>query len=146
MQVDREVDQDEGEAVDQHDALHQRIVARQNALHDETADARQREHLLDHHRAADRRRQQDADRGDDEDQRVAKRVLGDGLPFAEALGARGPDVVLAEHVEHRRARHAREKADLEQRQHRGGQNQRTQPEHGILHERACSRRSETSAA
>ena len=60
--------------------------------------------------------EQDAGGGDDQDQRIAQRVFADGPPLAESLGAGGADVVLAEHVEHRRARHAGKKADLEQRQ------------------------------
>ena len=47
---------------------------------------------------------------------LRKRVLADRAPFAEALGARRADEILAQHVEHRRARHARQEADLEQRQ------------------------------
>src|SRR5882672_1273581 len=114
--IDDQIDHHEGEAEDQHGALHQRIIAGQDRLHHHAADARQREHLLDDHGAADRGAEQDAGGGDDQDQRIAQRVFADGPPLAESLGAGGADVVLAEHVEHRRARHAGKKADLEQRQ------------------------------
>src|SRR3954463_10945423 len=114
--IDGQVDHHKGEAEDQHGALHQRIIARHDRLHHHAADPRQREYLLDDDGAADRGTQQNAGGGDDQDQRVAQRMLADRPPLAEPLGACGADVILAEHVEHRRARHARQKADLEQRQ------------------------------
>src|ERR1700722_4418863 len=46
-QIDRQVYDDKREAVDEHHALHQGIVARQNALDHKAANARQREHLLE---------------------------------------------------------------------------------------------------
>ena len=51
---------DESEPEDQHRSLHQRIIARQDALHDQPADAGQRKHLFDHDRAADQQAEDDA--------------------------------------------------------------------------------------
>src|SRR5260370_31064832 len=55
--IDDQADQHKGEAEDQHGSLHQRIIAGQDRLHDHPADTRQREHLLDDNRAANRRAQ-----------------------------------------------------------------------------------------
>ena len=41
--------------------------------------------------------------------------------LADALGARGADIVLAEHVQHRRARHARDQRDIDEGQRAGRQ-------------------------
>src|SRR5450631_357834 len=104
--IDDQIDHNEGEAQDQHGALHQRIVAGHDRLDHHAADPRQREHLFDDDGAADRRAEKDAGGRDDQDQGVAQRMLADGPPLAEALGARGADVVLAENIEHGRTGHA----------------------------------------
>jgi len=116
--VDRQVHTDEREAQEQHGALHERVVARQDRLHDQAPNARQCEHLLDDHGAADGEAEDDAGDGDDGDQRVAESVAGDGAPLRHTLGARGANKILVEHIQRRRSRHAGEEADLKQRQHR----------------------------
>ena len=66
------------------------------------AEARQPEDVLGDDRAAEQRAEVDAELRDDRRQRAAQRVAVDHAPLAHALRARGADVVLAEHVEHRR--------------------------------------------
>src|SRR5258705_2573318 len=84
--IDDQIDHHKSKAEDQHRALHQRIIARHDRLHHHAANPRQREHLLDDHRAADRGTQQNTGGGDDQDQRVAQCVLDDGPPSTKPLG------------------------------------------------------------
>ena len=54
------------------------------------------------------------DQRDHRDEGVADHVLDDGHPLGQALGARGVDVVEADHVEHGRAHEARPGGALEE--------------------------------
>ena len=49
------------------------------------------------------------------------------LALAEALGARGADVVLLQHVEHAGARHARDQRDVDAAERDARQDQVAQP-------------------
>ena len=106
--VDDQVDRDDDRRDQQDAALHDRIVARLHAVNQPVADAGPGKDRL----GQDRARQQQADlQPDDRDhrnQRVAQRVHDDHAPARQALGARGAHVVLAQHFEHRRARHPRD--------------------------------------
>src|SRR5262245_33968413 len=55
QEVNEQVGQDEAHRDQQHDALDQRVVAREHRVDHEAADAGQREHVLGDHRAADQR-------------------------------------------------------------------------------------------
>ena len=66
------------------------------------------------------------DDGQHRDQRVAQRMVGQGAPPAQPLGARRADIVLAEHLEHGRAHHPRQNRGLWQRQRHRRQGQRLQ--------------------
>ena len=54
-EVDEQVAQDEADGDQQHDALHQRVVAREDRVDHQAADAGQREDVLGDDRAADQR-------------------------------------------------------------------------------------------
>jgi len=58
--------------------------------------------------------------GDDGNQGVAERVPGDDSAFGHAFRSRGAHVVLAQHVEHGRARGAREDGGLEHAERSAG--------------------------
>ena len=68
---------------------------------DGLAEAGQAEHGLGDDDAADEGPHVDAELGDDRGHARAQRVPDDDPALADALGPRGADVVLAEHVEHR---------------------------------------------
>src|SRR5712692_2358120 len=93
-QVDGEVDEHERERDDEHAALHQRNVAREDALDHERADAGPREHRFREDGAAEEIAGLDADDGDDRHERVLQRVSDDHAALDDALRARGADVVL----------------------------------------------------
>src|SRR5262245_6134329 len=66
-EVDEQVAQDEADRDQQHHALHQRIVAREDRVHDEAADAGQSEDVLGDDGAADQRAELEPEHGDDGD-------------------------------------------------------------------------------
>src|SRR5437899_304572 len=99
-QVDAEVDHDEEHGGQEHRALDDGVVAVVDRLDREPADARPREHRFRHHGAAEQRAELEPGDGDDRDGGVLQGVLGDHERLGQALGARGPDVVRAQHLEH----------------------------------------------
>src|SRR5213594_1454650 len=101
-QVDAEVDHDEEYGGQEHRALHDGVVAVVDRLDREPSDARPRKHRFRHDGAAEQRAELQPGDGDDRDGRVLQRVLGDDQRLGQALGAGGPDVVRAQHFEHRR--------------------------------------------
>ena len=74
-QVDDQVHDNVGEAEHQHDALDDRIVAAQDGVHDEAANAGDGEHAFGHHGAANQPGEADADDGDD---KMTKGLLREG--------------------------------------------------------------------
>ena len=78
---------------DQHDALHDRVVAVEHRVDDQLAEAGDGEHLLGQHGARQQRAELQRAQRDDRRQRVAQRVLQDHDALAQALGARGAHVV-----------------------------------------------------
>src|SRR5262245_6880747 len=96
---------DDDDGRDDHDqVLHDRVIAPEDRLHEEAREARQVEHRLRHHQAADEERELDADHGDDGQDGVLQRMVPDHDAPALPLGPRRADVVLAEYLEQRRAR------------------------------------------
>src|SRR6266850_465609 len=92
--VGDEVDQDEGGGDDQECALHHGIVPREDALHDEAADPRQREDRLGEHGAAEVVAELETEDGQDGDHRVPQSVPVHDEPIRQPLGARRPDIIL----------------------------------------------------
>src|SRR6266702_6829589 len=123
-EVHQQVAQDEAYRDEQHDALHERVVAREDRVHHETADAREGKDILRDYRPADQRAELKTQHRDDGDQGVLEDVAADDLPLRQPLGAGGADVVLRQRVEHAgpqrprdhgRARHS----ERDRRQHQG---------------------------
>src|SRR5262245_29740609 len=102
--IDERVGGDEEDGDDEHRPLDQRVVALVDGCQEHPAEARHREDLLDHHGAAQEVADLDAQDRHDNDQAVPERVVADDRRRREPLGVRGPDVVGAQHVEHRGAR------------------------------------------
>src|SRR5438552_9764328 len=70
----------------------------------ESADAGPREHRLRDEGAAEEVAELETAQRDERDERVAQRVTQEDRALAQALGARGADVVLADDLENARAR------------------------------------------
>ena len=121
QQVGDQVDEDERDADDQGEALHDGVVARRDRVVQRLADAGQREDRLGEDRPAEQGAERQPDDGDDREQGAAQGVAADDRELAEALGPGGADVVLTEHVEQARAGHPgddrqRDRADGDRRQ------------------------------
>jgi hypothetical protein len=93
---------------DQHDRLHHRKVVLGDAFPAEIADAVQREHGLDHDRAAEH--EAELHRGDrhHRDRGIAQRVLEDDARTRKPFGARRADIVGRHGFDHARAGEPRE--------------------------------------
>ena len=78
---------------------------------DQLADAGPCEHDLGEHSAREQVADADAEQGDGRQDRHRQRVAVDDPPLRQAERARGADVVLAHHLEHRGAHQARDVAD-----------------------------------
>src|SRR5437016_10005789 len=106
----------------EHDPGHDEwVVLATNGRVRELADTRPGEDLLDDERATYKRREDAAERGHDRDQGVAECVDVHDRALAEALGTRGPNVVLRDHVERLCAQVARVVGDDGAAEHEGGQ-------------------------
>src|SRR5882724_4532673 len=86
-EVDEEIDDDEGEREDEHGALQQDVVAREDGLHHQAAEPRPGEDRLSQHGAAHELAGLQAEQGEDRDGGVAQGVLAEHPRLAHALGA-----------------------------------------------------------
>src|SRR5215470_346843 len=98
-EVDREGGHDDGDRADEDDSEHDRQIDVQDREHGLAAEAGPGEDGLDDDGAAEERAEVDAGVGHDRQERVAQAVLDDDGEWADTLGARGANVVLAEDVE-----------------------------------------------
>src|SRR6266496_6440487 len=108
-EIDGEVDEDEHHRGEEHRALHHGIVAIVDGLHGEAADAGPGKDGLRHHRPPQERAELQRGDGENRNGGITEGVLGHDDHLAEPLGARGADVVGAEHLQHGRAREARDR-------------------------------------
>src|SRR5215510_455244 len=123
--VSRQVHEHGHEGHQQDRALDHRKVPHADRFDDEPADAGKGEYRLHEHGPREDEPELERHHCDDGQERVAERVARDDQAFLDALGARGPDVVLVEHVDHARPRHPRHDA-----QGRGAEGDRGQDEMG----------------
>ncbi len=122
-QVHQQVDENDDRRDQHHPALQCRVVAPADRLDQPFADTRPREDGLGEHRAGHQRADLQPDDGDHRDQRVAQCMQADDAPRRQAFGACGAHVVLRQHLEHRRARHARHHRQRNRAEHDGRQHQ-----------------------
>ena len=104
----------------------------------EPAEALDVEDGLGDDRAADEQRDVEAEDRHDRRQARAQPVLEDHLALGEPLGARGPDVVLAERLEQVVPRQPRVDRHVEEREHGPGQDHVAEPLPDSLVDRRCS--------
>src|ERR1700738_1734214 len=105
-QIDDQIDADHDRSDQQYASLHDRIVARLNAVDQPVAHARPGKDGLGQDRAGQQQADLQTDHRDHRNESVAQRVNQHHSPVREALGAGGANVILAQHLEHRRARHS----------------------------------------
>src|SRR5207244_275451 len=98
--VHDEIDEDERRGQKEDRRLHDRIVAVVDGLHAEASHPRPRKDRLRDDRAAQQRAQLDSDDGHDGNRGVLEGVLPHDGRIAHALGASGPDEILAQDIEH----------------------------------------------
>src|SRR5712692_3297376 len=101
--VHDQVDHDDHDAGHDHDALHEREVALEDALVEQAADARPREDHLDDDGGVDHHDHVDAGQREDRDERVLERVHGDDHDVGKPLEPGELDVLAAQDVQHARA-------------------------------------------
>src|SRR6266550_1148999 len=104
-QIDDQIDADHYRGHQQYAPLHDRIVARLNAVNQPVAHARPGKDGLGQDRAGQQQADLQTDHGDHRNQRVAQRVNQHHAPVRQTFGAGGANVILAQHLKHRRARH-----------------------------------------
>src|SRR5215813_11765494 len=134
-EIHAQVDQHIGRGGDEDHALHYRIVAPENGRDDEAAQSRDVEDDLRDDGPADQHSSGDADHGDHGHQRVAERVLPRHHALGQALGPRGADVVLLQHLEHAGAADPRDERRLAEAQRKGGQHHVAEGGHGVREDR-----------
>src|SRR5579884_1715923 len=98
--VGQEVDHDEEERENQRCALDGRVVTGVDGVDKEVTYTRQGKNCLDHDRAAEEETEIDANDGDRGQESVAHRVFGQDEPAGEPFGAGGPDIILAQNLQH----------------------------------------------
>src|SRR5882762_3227399 len=106
--VDRQVDGHEHDRDEENGGLRQRVVALVDRPEDQPPHAREREDLLDDDRPAEQDAHLKSGDGHDGDERVLQRMLEHHRASRQPLRRRRPDVLGAQHVEHARARGARD--------------------------------------
>src|SRR5580693_7565191 len=107
-EIDDQIDEDDDGGDEQHAALQRRIIAPADRIDKPMADARPREDRLGQHRPGHQAGNREADDSHDRQERVAQGVNADDPRRGEPLGARSPDVILAQDFEHRGASHSRD--------------------------------------
>src|SRR2546422_5466113 len=98
-----QVDPHNHDAGHDHDTLHEREVALEDALVEEATDARPREDHLDDDGGVDHHDHVDAGQREDRDERVLERVHGDDHDVRETLEPGELDVLAAQDLQHARA-------------------------------------------
>src|SRR6266851_1577899 len=121
--VDHEVRQRVDDRRQQGDAEHRGEIERDGGRGRVASKTWPAEDRLGQDRPREKASERQAEDRDGRDERVAQPVAQHDEPLLEALRARGPHVVLAEHLEHARARHSRDHRRREIAKREGGKNE-----------------------
>src|SRR5262249_9137492 len=119
-EIHAEVDEHVGGGGNEDHALHHGIVTPENGRDDEPPQAGDVEDDLGDDGAADQHGGGDADHGDHGHERVAEGVHPRHHALGQALGPRGADVVLLQHLEHAGAADPRDEGRLAEAEGEGG--------------------------
>ena len=117
-------------AISSRPALHHDIVALEDGIDHPLADAGPGEDRFGEDGAGQQQADLQADGGDHRDQRIAQGMQADDAAVGEALGAGGADIVLAQHLEHGRARLPGDDGERNGAEHDRGQDQVAQRRDG----------------
>jgi hypothetical protein len=121
--VDGQVHEGDEQRDGQDHALEHRVVAVDDRVHRELADAGPGEDLLGDDRAPEQDAELHPEHSHGRDQRVAQRVADDDARLAQALAPRGADVVAAKLLEKLRPHLARHRPGHHRAERQRGQNQ-----------------------
>src|SRR5690606_19667595 len=124
--IDDQIDEDVYEGEEQRQALYDGVVARQHGFDHQPSQPGDIEHRFGDHHAADQQRDAHAHHGGDRHGGVAQRVPQQDAGFAEPLGARGADEVLAHDLDDAGARDAGDQRHIDGGQRQGRQDQAVQ--------------------
>src|SRR5262249_38980995 len=131
-------DQDHREKQDV--GLYLRIIPKSNRREHQKADAWQGKEGLQNDRPPQERAQLGPQNGDHRDHRILQRMLIHHEGFPQALGARCPNVVLAQHLQHGRPDHARGGRGEPQSQHQHGQEKLLEVPQRVAEQRGIAQR------
>src|SRR6266576_2510992 len=106
QQVHKNVECHEEDRDREDSSLNECVIPLHDRGEEHAADARDGEDLLDDDRASEELADLDAEERHHHDQPVLEHMPSQHEPRPQALCSRGADIVSAQHVEHRRARHA----------------------------------------
>src|ERR1700682_6240355 len=126
-EIDDAVAEHEGVVYEEHATLDERIVARLDRAHHHGAEPRPGENRLRQDGPAQEKAYLEPEHRDDGVDRVLEHVPRDDGALGQALGARRADIVLADDLEHARAREPRQRGGGRRAERDGGQDQ--VPEH-----------------
>ena len=115
-EIDQQVDDDIDRRENEDQTLHDRIVAAQDGIGGQAAEAGDVEDRFRDHHAAEQRGDADADDGDDRHRGILQRMANDDAPRRDALGGGSADVILGQHFEQARPGDAGEQRGIEHRQ------------------------------
>src|SRR3954452_14866171 len=133
--VDDQVGDDDEEGADQHRALDHREVAVLDRVVREAADPRDVEHALGEDRAAEEHADVDPGRGNERRDGAPHAVAQHDAPLAQALRARGADVVLGHRLDQVAAQEPRVDRSERRGEHEPRQYQRPEPLGRVLRQR-----------
>src|SRR2546430_2071589 len=134
QKVHDDVERDKEDRDREDSALNERVVALHDGGEKHAADARDREDLLDDDRAAEKLSDLDPEERHDHDEPVLQHVTPQHERRTQALRPRRADVIGAEDVEHRRARHAHRRGGERQADGDRGAEQELQIAEWVAHE------------
>src|SRR6266542_1390046 len=134
QQIHQDVHCDEEDGDHEHSSLHERVVPLDDRGEQHPAYAGDREDLLDDDGAAEELTDLDAEQRDHDDETVLQHVPSDDQGRLKSLRPRGADVVGAEHVEHRGARHAHGRGGERDAERDRGEQEQAQVTERVLHE------------
>src|SRR5690625_1951227 len=116
QEVDEQVDDDELQREDEHQALHRGVIAGFDRLDEQPAEAVEVEHRFDYYRAGQQEAELQADYRNDRNEGVPQGVLVHDGPLDEAFGAGGAHVIAADRFQEAGTRKPRDRSEARDRQ------------------------------
>src|SRR4051812_11000942 len=131
-QIHHDIDEDEDDTVEKDQILHNDDVAFDYCRDESPAQSWHAEGLFNCHRAPQHEAHQNARQRYDGEERVWQGMTYHHQPLDHPLGARRPDIILADHFEEARTRHPSYVCSLSQAQHNSWADHQLKVHPGIL--------------